>query len=181
MPPSWPSERVVVTGGAGFLGSRIVEALRARGAREVFVPRSKDYDLVDMEAVRRLYRAARPTLLVHCAAIVGGIGANRASPGRFFYDNLTMYRYVDDPNYFVPGWMGLPKDTDVTGATRPPVESYGIDQRADLGPVLNQDVELVAAVRRGSLFDRVSAVAVRAMSMRSIEPLAAGVPPALST
>ncbi|HEU4382942.1 MAG TPA: GDP-L-fucose synthase [Anaeromyxobacteraceae bacterium] len=90
MPFSWPSERVVVTGGAGFLGSRIVEALRARGARDVFVPRSKDYDLVDMDAVRRLYRDARPTLLVHCAAIVGGIGANRASPGRFFYDNLMM-------------------------------------------------------------------------------------------
>src|SRR5574342_413299 len=90
MPISWPSERVVVTGGAGFLGSRIVEVLRARGAREVFVPRSRDYDLVDMEAVRRLYRDAKPTLLVHCAAVVGGIGANRASPGRFFYDNLMM-------------------------------------------------------------------------------------------
>ena len=87
---SWPSERVVVAGGAGFLGSYIVEALRARGAREVFVPRSKDYDLVDMEAVRRLYRDARPTLLIHLAAVVGGIGANRASPGRFFYDNLMM-------------------------------------------------------------------------------------------
>src|SRR5574342_866015 len=90
MPISWPSERVVVTGGAGFLGSRIVEVLRARGARDIFVPRSRDYDLVDMEAVRRLYRDARPTLLVHCAAVVGGIGANRTSPGRFFYDNLMM-------------------------------------------------------------------------------------------
>jgi GDP-L-fucose synthase len=90
MPLSWPSERVVVGGGAGFLGSYIVEALRARGAREVFVPRSKDYDLVDMEAVRRLYRDAKPTLLIHLAAVVGGIGANRASPGRFFYDNLMM-------------------------------------------------------------------------------------------
>jgi GDP-L-fucose synthase len=90
MPLSWPSERVVVAGGAGFLGSYIVEALRARGAREVFVPRSKDYDLVDMEAVRRLYRDAKPTLLIHLAAVVGGIGANRASPGRFFYDNLMM-------------------------------------------------------------------------------------------
>ena len=71
-------------------------------------------------------------------------------PERFYYDNITMYRYVDDANYFVPGWMGLPKDTDVTGATRPPVERYSIEQRADLGPVLNQDVELVAAVQQGS-------------------------------
>ncbi len=86
----WPSERIVVTGGAGFLGSFVVEALRARGAREIFVPRSKDYDLVQMDAVRALYRDARPTLLLHLAARVGGIGANRDNPGRFFYENLMM-------------------------------------------------------------------------------------------
>jgi GDP-L-fucose synthase len=86
----WPSERVVVTGGAGFLGSYVLEALRARGAREVFVPRSKDYDLVRMDAVRALYRDARPTLVLHLAARVGGIGANRSNPGKFFYDNLMM-------------------------------------------------------------------------------------------
>ncbi len=87
---SWPSERVVVTGGAGFLGSIVVEELQRRGCRDVFVPRSKDYDLVEMEAVRRLYRDARPTFVIHLAARVGGIGANRESPGRFFYDNLMM-------------------------------------------------------------------------------------------
>jgi GDP-L-fucose synthase len=86
----WSSQRVVVTGGAGFLGSHVVEELRRRGAREIFVPRSKDYDLVDMEAVRRLYRDARPTVLLHLAGRVGGIGANRANPGKFFYDNLMM-------------------------------------------------------------------------------------------
>jgi GDP-L-fucose synthase len=86
----WPTERVVVTGGAGFLGSYVVEALRARGAREVFVPRSKDYDLVRMEAVRALYRDTQPTLVLHLAARVGGIGANRENPGKFFYDNLMM-------------------------------------------------------------------------------------------
>jgi len=91
MPPlHWPSERVVVTGGAGFLGSYVVEALRARGAREIFVPRSKDYDLVRMEAVRALYRDTQPTLVLHLAARVGGIGANRNNPGKFFYDNLMM-------------------------------------------------------------------------------------------
>jgi GDP-L-fucose synthase len=86
----WPSERVVVTGGAGFLGSFVVEALRACGAGEIIVPRSKDYDLVQMEAVRALYRDARPTLVLHLAARVGGIGANRDNPGRFFYENLMM-------------------------------------------------------------------------------------------
>jgi GDP-L-fucose synthase len=83
-------ERVVVTGGAGFLGSFVVEKLRAMGIREPFVPRSRDYDLVDLEAVRRLYKDARPDLVIHLAARVGGIGANRANPGKFFYDNLMM-------------------------------------------------------------------------------------------
>jgi GDP-L-fucose synthase len=90
MPVSWPSERVVVTGGAGFLGTHVVEELRRRGCRDIFVPRSKDYDLVEMDAVRRLYRDARPTLVIHLAARVGGIGANRDNPGKFFYDNLMM-------------------------------------------------------------------------------------------
>ena len=86
----WPSERVVVTGGAGFLGSFVLDELRRRGAKDVFVPRSKDYDLVDMGAVKALYRDARPTIVLHLAAKVGGIGANRDNPGKFFYDNLMM-------------------------------------------------------------------------------------------
>ena len=86
----WANERVVVTGGAGFLGGFVLDALRRRGARDVFVPRSRDYDLVDMAAVRRLYADARPTLVIHLAARVGGIGANRDNPGKFFYDNLMM-------------------------------------------------------------------------------------------
>lgn len=82
--------RIVVTGGAGFLGSFVVEALRARGATEIVVPRSHDYDLTDMGAVQRLYRDARPDLVLHLAARVGGIGANQQNPGKFFYDNLMM-------------------------------------------------------------------------------------------
>jgi GDP-L-fucose synthase len=86
----WSKERVVVTGGAGFLGSYVLEELRRRGARDVVVPRSSEYDLVDMDAVRRLYRDAKPTIVLHLAARVGGIGANRDNPGKFFYDNLMM-------------------------------------------------------------------------------------------
>jgi GDP-L-fucose synthase len=83
-------KRILVTGGAGFLGSFVVEELRRRGAGEIFVPRSADYDLVRMEAVQALYRDTRPTLVLHLAARVGGIGANRDNPGKFFYDNLMM-------------------------------------------------------------------------------------------
>lgn len=86
----WSDKRVVVTGGAGFLGSFLVEHLRAKGCRAVVVPRSKDYDLVEMDAVRRLYADAKPDVVIHLAARVGGIGANQANPGRFFYDNLMM-------------------------------------------------------------------------------------------
>lgn len=86
----WSDKRVVVTGGAGFLGSFVVEQLRAKGCRAVVVPSSKDYDLVEMDAVRRLYADANPDVVVHLAARVGGIGANQANPGRFFYDNLMM-------------------------------------------------------------------------------------------
>ena len=82
-------KRIVVTGGAGFLGSFVVEKLNERGAT-VFVPRSKDYDLVQIEACRRLYKDARPDIVVHLAAKVGGIGANRENPGSFFYENLMM-------------------------------------------------------------------------------------------
>jgi len=86
----WPNERVVVTGGAGFLGSYVVEKLAERGCRSIVAPRSIEYDLVQMEAVERLCRDARPTVVIHLAAIVGGIGANQKNPGRFFYDNLMM-------------------------------------------------------------------------------------------
>jgi len=86
----WHSERVVVSGGTGFLGSYVVEKLRERGCRTVISPRSSEYDLVRMDAVERLYRDAKPTLLIHLAARVGGIGANQKNPGRFFYDNLMM-------------------------------------------------------------------------------------------
>jgi GDP-L-fucose synthase len=86
----WSSKRVTVTGGAGFLGSFVVEKLRELGCHDVFVPRSQEYDLVDMKAVKRLYQDARPDIIIHLAASVGGIGANRANAGKFFYDNAMM-------------------------------------------------------------------------------------------
>lgn len=86
----WAGRRVVVTGGAGFLGSFVVERLERANCAEIFVPRSREYDLVDRDAVRRLYRDARPDIVLHLAARVGGIGANQKNPGRFFYDNLMM-------------------------------------------------------------------------------------------
>src|SRR4030042_1589236 len=82
------AKRIVVTGGAGFLGKQVVRKLQERGCREIFVPRSKDYNLVEMEAVKRLYKDAKPDIVIHLAARVGGIGANMNNPGSFFYDNL---------------------------------------------------------------------------------------------
>ena len=83
-------KRIVITGGAGFLGSVVVRKLGERGCRNLFVPRSRDYNLVEMDSVRRLYDDASPHVVIHLAATVGGIGANRENPGRFFYENLMM-------------------------------------------------------------------------------------------
>jgi len=90
----WEKRRVVVSGGHGFLGSFVVEKLRAAGCREISVPRSREYDLRGKSEALRLYKDARPDVFIHLAAVVGGIGANRENPGRFFYDNAAMGLHV---------------------------------------------------------------------------------------
>jgi GDP-L-fucose synthase len=86
----WKNRRVCVTGGSGFLGRFVVEKLRQRGAASIFVPRQSQYNLVDPDAISRLLDDSQPDIIIHLAAQVGGIGANRARPAEFFYNNLMM-------------------------------------------------------------------------------------------
>ncbi len=92
----WKDKRVIVTGGGGFLGSFVIEELKERGATDIFIPRKKDYDLTERNVIERLYDDAlkgvdqKNVIVIHLAANVGGIGANREHPAEFFYDNLMM-------------------------------------------------------------------------------------------
>ncbi len=86
----WQDKRVCVTGGAGFLGSYVTAKLAERGAKEIFVPRIEQYNLTERDDIRRMLDDAKPDLVIHLAALAGGIGANRARPAEFFYNNLMM-------------------------------------------------------------------------------------------
>ncbi len=90
MQQSFVHKRIVVTGGNGFLGSHLIEELKSCGCEHVMAPRSHEYDLRHPTVVSRLYDDLRPEIVIHLAAVVGGIGANRENPGSFFYENLMM-------------------------------------------------------------------------------------------
>lgn len=143
---SWSGRRVTVTGGAGFLGSVLVARLRGAGA-VVTVPRRRDYDLTERDAAARLFEAARPDVVFHLAAAVGGIGANQAEPGRFFYENMAMGLHVVEAarrygrletlvlvgtTCAYPGDAPVPMREDVLwdGYPEPTNAPYGIAKRA---------------------------------------------------
>ncbi|HKV26038.1 MAG TPA: GDP-L-fucose synthase [Candidatus Acidoferrum sp.] len=86
----WEKRRVTLSGGNGFLGSFVVEKLRAAGCQAIFTPHSREYDLREKADALRLFKDTRPDIFIHLAAVVGGIGANRTNPGKFFYDNAMM-------------------------------------------------------------------------------------------
>ncbi|MBC8386771.1 MAG: GDP-L-fucose synthase [Actinobacteria bacterium] len=86
----WKNKRVTVTGGKGFLGSYILEKLEQRGCKHIVVADLPDYDLTKLPDIKRMYREQKPDIVIHLAAVVGGIGANRENPGKFFYENAIM-------------------------------------------------------------------------------------------
>ena len=101
----WRNQRVLVTGGGGFVGSHLVRRLCATGCASLAAPRKTEYDLRDLDAVIRLYKDTKPTIVIHLASVVGGIGANHARPAEFFYDNLVMGTQLLDQ-----AWrFGVPK------------------------------------------------------------------------
>lgn len=84
------NKKIILTGGSGFLGSFVEKKLIERGCSNIFIPKIENYDLRDLEAIKRMYKNAKGDIVIHLAAVVGGIGANRENPGSFFYDNLIM-------------------------------------------------------------------------------------------
>jgi dTDP-glucose 4,6-dehydratase/GDP-L-fucose synthase len=138
----WDDRTVMVTGGAGFLGSHLVEDLRARSdSVDVFVPRSDEYDLRNREAIERAFDDSGADVVLHLAATVGGIGANRENPGRYFYDNAVMgielieaaRRHSVDKFVTLGTICSYPKHTDVPFSEDDLFDGYPEETNAPYG------------------------------------------------
>ena len=124
-------DRILITGGAGFLGSFVIEKLKARGYTDIIVPRRREYDLTHEAAVDKLYADFSPAIVLHLAAEVGGIGANRENPGRFFFANAAMGIHLIEGarnlflknNYYCvnPGYLLVDDSHCMAPSSAPPV------------------------------------------------------------
>ena len=152
----WTSRRVVVTGGAGFLGRQVVERLGQAGAREVVVPRSAECDLREAAAVKRLLAGTRPDVIIHLAARVGGIGANQRHPGLFFHDNMAMglnvieqARLAGTPRVVLSGTIcSYPRDTAVPFRESDLWNGYPEETNAPYGVAKKALLVMLQAYRR---------------------------------
>ncbi|MFL5868190.1 MAG: GDP-L-fucose synthase family protein [Thermoleophilaceae bacterium] len=156
MPNGLSGKRVMVTGGAGFVGRRVVPRLRDRGVAEVFVPRKRDFDLTDPRAVAEAYEAGRPDVVIHLAAEVGGIGANRANPGRYFFANMAMGLHLVeearrrslDKFVQVGTVCSYPKDTPIPFREENLWDGYPEGTNAPYGIAKRALLEMLQAYRR---------------------------------
>ena len=168
----WSDKKIMVTGGAGFLGAEVVKKLAQRGCREVFVPRSKEYDLRQLDAVRRAIHDAAPDVIIHLAARVGGIGANRMHPAEYFYENLMMGVQTSTSSM---GWMPTKPCEPITGCALRSARRYGAPGPIDRSPsLLAGDLVGVLPVGRadGEIERRVPAWIERAVEGDIRDPLA---------
>jgi len=197
----WPTQRVIVTGGAGFLGRHVVTGLGARGCRQVVVPRKAECDLRDRRAIAKLLADTDPTLVIHLAATVGGIGANRAHPGQFFYENAIMgielieqARLARVPKLVVVGticaypkftpvpfregdlWSGYPEETNAPyGIAKKAllVQCQSYRQEYGLNAIYLLPVNLYGP---GDNFDPASSHVIPALIRKCVEARRAGAP-----
>lgn len=184
----WGGTRVVVTGGGGFLGSFVVEELARRGAAEIIVPRSASCDLTDERAVARLYAESRPDMVIHLAATVGGIGANRENPGRFFYENAIMgihliehARRVRLPKFVCMGTIcAYPKHTPVPFREEDLWNGYPEETNAPYGIAKKALLVMLQAYRRQYGLNGVYLLPVNLYGPRdNFDPVSSHVIPAL--
>jgi GDP-L-fucose synthase len=181
-------KRIIVTGGAGFLGRPVCRQLEKYGPAEIVVPRSGTYDLRDREAIQRLFRAARPDVVVHLAAVVGGIEANRLMPGRFFFDNALMGIQLMEASrqYGVAKFVGLaticayPKFTPVPFKEEDLWNGYPEETNAPYGLAKKMLLVQAQAYRQQYGFNAITLLPVNLYGPRdNFDPVSSHVIPAL--